>query len=129
MMSMFLIVGDGQKFDREDVIRLLSSIEGTYNIYVPSKAQRASLVAEYEYGEELITVNLSEDFEGIVMTRMGDASIDLAFRIQQGYPKPLRAFDEGYNFDLLVSDYGTLAEFIDAIDNEKYDGTRNDPPE
>ena len=122
MNSLLLFIDKYQKFDRENALRLLLSIEEIYfdNLAAARRDPFVNVIEGfYDYDGDNTIVTFQADSVGmgtIWFRGTGPAAVDLVFRIQQGYPEPLRVVDQAYNFDLLVSDYGSAAELSDAMD-------------
>lgn len=104
------------------MILVLLSIEGIYDHNLESARHDPSnklIEGEYDYYEYSTMITFKADLEdsgAIWFQDSGPAAIDLAFRIQQGYPEPLRVVHEDYLFDLVISDFDSAADLSDAMD-------------
>jgi hypothetical protein len=114
-MNFFMLYTDeGKAFDRERVRQLFSSI-GEISEIEESPDDGACLKGRYNHGDDSTIVELKDDLESIALSGAGDAGVDLAFRIQEGYPEGLHIIDADYSFDLLVRDFGNAAGLREAV--------------
>ncbi len=114
-MNFFMLyIDEGKVFDREKVRELFSTISEISNIE-ESPDDGASLKGRYDHGGDSTIVELKDDLESIALSGAGNAGIDLAFRIQKGYPVSLHMIDSDYSFDLLISDFDNVSDLTDTV--------------
>lgn len=71
--------------------------------------------AHYEYGGYATIARLKENKQTISVARINDASIQLAYLLQQGYPEPLRVIDLDYSFDLVMDTFASATEMSEVM--------------
>lgn len=114
-MNFFMLyIDEGKTFDRE-CVRHLFSVIGEITEIEESPDDGACLKGRYNHGGDTTIVELKNDLESIALSGVGDASIDLAFRIQEGYPEGLHIIDSDFSFDLLMSDFDNVTSLRDAV--------------
>ena len=114
-MNFFMLyIDEGKAFDHERVRQLFSSI-GEITEIEESPDDGACLKGRYNHGSDSTIVELKGDLESIALSGAGDAGIDLAFRIQEGYPESLHIIDSDYSFDLLVKDFDNVNGLRSAV--------------
>ena len=116
-------------FDRDRMIQILSSIDGIYFDNLESAKRDPSIdeirgCYDYRgYSDDFTFMSASSNFW---FRGSGPAAVDLAFRIQQGYPEPIRLIDEGYIFDLVISDFDSADDLSDAMDKASHEAAQED---
>jgi hypothetical protein len=121
-MNFFMLyIDQGKAFERERVIQLFSLIGEIVDIE-ESPNDGACLKARYNFAGDSTIVELKDDLESIALSGAGDAGIDLAFRIQKGYPENLHIIDSDFSFDLLVADFNEVGKLRDAVLKEMNEG-------
>ena len=111
MPFMILLLGEGQRFDLRIVGDAIVEFGG-----VRCARPEGDTTQEFDYdlGESFTAIRIS-DSESICIDGQGPASLDAAIKIQRAYPQPIRLIDEGYDFDLRLADYNSVAELNRAI--------------
>lgn len=112
MPFLLLYIGEDRKFDPQLVANGLNSLKG-------AEAQASSpnylLMYEFAKGADLTTIGLKTDRKAIVIDGSGEASLAAALYIQASYPEDIRLIDEGYSFDLVLRDIGSVSELEQKI--------------
>ena len=122
MNGIILYISDERDFDRDRVIQVLSSIDGIYFDNIEGAKRNPSIdtiegVYDYRGDSTIFTFKANSADTGDIWFRgSGPAAVDLAFRIQQGYPEPIHVIDQAYNFDLVISDFDSADDLSDAMD-------------
>ena len=129
MNGMLLYISEERDFDRDRMIQILSSIDGIYFDNLESAKRDPSInmiEGSYEYrgySNDFTFMSASSNFW---IRGSGPPAVDLAFRIQQGYPEPIRLIDEGYIFDLVISDFDSADDLSDAMDKASHEAAQED---
>lgn len=114
MDFLLLYIGEGIRFDREEVKRVLRDIPGIRNL-----EERAGvgwwLQAQLDEGNDSTIIRLVTDEESISISGSGDASLKAAVEIQAGMELSLRLVDIDYSFDLPLRDLRSTEELRKAI--------------
>jgi hypothetical protein len=80
------------------------------------KVSRNILECKYTYNGRSTTVRLNSNREFISADGDGVESLNFALELQNCLNTPLRAFDDGYNFDVDLSNVKTIDEFLRKMD-------------
>lgn len=116
-------------FDRDRMIQILSSIDGIYFDNLESAKRDPSIDVirgSYEYRGYSNDFTFMSDSSNFWIRGSGPPAVDLAFRIQQGYPEPIHIIDEGYIFDLVISDFDSADDLSDAMDKASHEAAQED---
>lgn len=114
-MNFFMLyINEGKAFDRERLRKLFLSI-GRITEIEETPDDGACLKGRYNHGSDSTIVELKDDLQSIALSGAGEAGIDLAFKIQEGYPEDIYIIDADYSFDLLVKDFHDVIGLRSAI--------------
>lgn len=110
MSFVLLYIGEGRKFDQQ---ALTNALEHWAD---PSPACEDCL-ATYQFtsGDDFAIIRFTHDKETIVIDGSGDASLSAALRIQSTYPDDIHMIDEGYSFDVNLSEISSLGKLKERI--------------
>jgi hypothetical protein len=114
MSSLFVYILPGEKFDKQTLKALWSRTEGVCNVREPGTVG-AALSARFDYRNGSTILNLTNDLEAIALSGLGEASLEMAFRLQQHHRVALQIFDDGYSFNLVIRNYRSVGELGQAI--------------
>ncbi|MBI2840519.1 MAG: hypothetical protein HYX75_19540 [Acidobacteria bacterium] len=114
MDFLLLYIGEGMRFDREEVKRVFRELPGVRNF-----EERAGvgwwLQAHLDEGNDSTIIRLVTDEESISVSGSGDASLKAAVAIQAGMKVSLRVVDVDYSFDLPLRDLRSTEDLRKAI--------------
>lgn len=114
MDALLIVLGEHVKFDADKILRDLRSIPGVSEIKAGGSPDTI-IECRYEFGSDVTTVRLSADEEVISARGTGDASLQAAIEFQRREEKPLRVFNQGWDFDFSLKGIDTLVEFKQKI--------------
>jgi hypothetical protein len=114
MSKLLIYIGENQKFEVPDTIRVISSFTGTSNA---REGKFIGTIFECDYTFQGVTtvVRISEDAETVTAEGLGDEALDFALKLQAAMSKPLSAIDMDYSFNVRLNDYKGLSELRSAI--------------
>ena len=122
MQFLFIYIGGeaGQKFDPEKLKRDLAEIEGVSDINGENLTD--SVVAcHYKFGGYRTTMRLSEGLETVSTNHYGEADWNLALELQKREPRPLRIFNDDYDFHFSLKGIKSLDELKQKIAESYFD--------
>ena len=129
MNGMLLFISEERDFDRDRMIEILLSIDGIYFDNLESAKRDSSIDVIrgwYDYRGYSNDFTFRSHSSSFWFRGSGPPAVDLAFRIQQGYPEPIRLIDEGYIFDLVISDFDSADDLSDAMDKASHEAAQED---
>ncbi len=102
MSKLLLFIGENEKFDKDDVIDKITSINGVSNA---RKGNFIGAVFECEYKEGNLStiVRLSDDLETIIVDGSGDDSLSFIVKINRLLEQPISVVDMDYSFHIELS--------------------------
>jgi hypothetical protein len=80
----------------------------------------SQIAYDYEFGDDSTTVRVDDDPSSVVIDGGAPASFDIAWRMQQNYPEPIRLIDGQYSFDLLLNGFDSTAALTEAVEKEEW---------
>jgi hypothetical protein len=117
-MSFLLVyIGETENFDPELVRSFLHTCSRVSEIKEHCD-ERSLYTAHFDYADDSTIFDLHSNLETVSISGTGFASIQLCHLFQASYPKPLHVIDEGYNFDLVIRDFGSARELEEAMVRE-----------
>ena len=129
MNGMLLFISEERDFDRDRMIEILWSIDGIYfdNLESAKRDPSINIIRGcYDYRGYTDEFTFMSDSSNFWFRDSGPPAVDLAFRIQQRYPEPIRVIDEGYLFDLVISDFDSADDLSDAMDKASHEAAQED---
>ena len=121
MDFLVLMPSSGRDFQQDEVERALTRIPGTY-AHRPAGDVASTYECRFDSADDSTIVRLAADRKAIVISGVGDASIEIALRLQGLFAEPLLAVDSDYSFEIdlsgikSVEELRTLASGADADD-------------
>ena len=110
MPFLLLYIGEGRKFDQQAVTNALR------NWAEPSQPCEGCLATyQFKSGDDFTIIRFKNDEETIVIDGSGEASLSAALHIQSTYPDNIHMIDEGYSFDVILSEFSSLSELKERI--------------
>ena len=116
MQFLLLFTSDQTKLPAGLLQRIFESEDGFHGIRFDEPGGDV-IQAEYSTSADWTTVGLSNSLETITLSGITDASLQAALNLQRRLRIPLRIIDDGYNFDLNLSDYANVQELWAAIES------------
>ncbi len=110
MPFLLLYVGESRKFEH---LAITHAIQNWAEPSIPCDDCLATY--RFKKGDDFTTIRIKNDGETIVIDGSGDASLTAALQIQLHYPDDIHMVDEGYSFDLVLSEVSSLDELKKRI--------------
>lgn len=114
MDALLIVLGEHVRFDAGKILHDLQDIPGVSEIKTAGSFD-SIIECRYEYDNDITTVRLSTGGEVISARGIGDASLQVAIELQRREEKPLRVFNQSWDFDFLLKSIDTLEEFKQKI--------------
>ena len=112
-MAFLILYVDGLKpFDPDAVD---NAMIGSGGIRTTASYGDAIATYLYEHASDRTVVLLKNDLETIKIDGTGEASLDIAIKIQKDIAEPLHLIDEAYTFDLVLADFRSISELAKTI--------------
>jgi hypothetical protein len=110
--SLILYLGEGQRFDLPIVSDAIVEFGG-----MRCARPEGDTTQEFDYdvGDSFTAIRFLRDGESIAIDGEGPAALDAAIKIQRAYPQPIKLIDQGYSFELQLTDYHSAHELDCAI--------------
>lgn len=114
MSKLLIYIGEKKPFDVDQAIFVISSLDGI------SCVSRGSFIGsvfecQYSYRERTTVIRLSENLETVTADGLGIDSLEFAVQFQKRMPMPLHAIDMEYSFDVVLSEFESGDELLNAI--------------
>jgi hypothetical protein len=114
-MSFYLLyLGEGIKFDCDEIIRLTHSIEGVYNSAAGNFIE-SCFEWQFDSDGDSTIGRLQPDCETINLSGRGHAGLKMAFEIQKLYKEAIHITNSDYSFDLDLSGFPTFESLKDKV--------------
>jgi hypothetical protein len=115
MSKLLIYIGEHERFDLQETIAAITSIEGVTN------ARQGAFIGavfdcNFSYRGRTTVVRLSDSLKTVTAEGLGDESMEFAVRLQKALPTPMRVIDLDYSFDVALSDFSTGDELLLATE-------------
>ncbi|WP_437229970.1 hypothetical protein SH661x_001715 [Planctomicrobium sp. SH661] len=108
----------GCEYEVLDLERLVQIFEGSPNWENIQNGTGIHVIeCTYRLPKDFTTFRVHNDLKAIAVDGMSLSSFLGIWDIQKGYGKSLRLIDEGYTYDLVISDYKSCEELMRAIED------------
>jgi hypothetical protein len=111
-LSLMLYLGEGLRFDPRIVRDAIVEFGG---VRCARPEGDTTEEYDYEFADDYTTLRIPENCHFVSFDGRGPASQDAALKIQRAYPQPITLIDDGYSFQLQLTDYHSVAELDRAI--------------
>ena len=124
--SLLIYIDEHTKFDRNEIIQAISSIEQTHNILVTKENSEEEkifsyvLFCYYDIGEESVTIRVDTDVESIFVKSFSRAALNFALNLQQVLNGSLFATDSDYSFVCQLDKISSIKEFENVVSQGIY---------
>lgn len=110
MSKLLIYIGENEKFDFENTVATILSLEGVTN---PRAGKFIGAIFECEYtkNRQSTIVRISPELETITVEGLGDNSLEFAIELQKHSPMQLHAIDMDYSFNVSLQGLSTVPEF------------------
>lgn len=103
-----------ETFKADKILADLHEIKGVYNL------REENCEGEYRFKDNETIFTLSEDLQRFSCRPENEASHNLALELQKREKRPLRVVNMSYDFDLILKEIKSLADFREKINSEIY---------
>lgn len=109
MSKLLLFIGENEKFNKDEVIEKISSIDGVVNA---KSGNFIGAVFECDYQSEGISsiVRLSDDLETITVDGQDDESLKFVLKVKEVLAQPISMVDMDYSFHFELAAVETVTE-------------------
>lgn len=122
MRSLFIWINEQEKFDIEKLLSDIKSIPNTYGIKdVSNVLDNTILDWEYQFAEESNIFSLGKSLNMISTRGLDDASLHFAIELQKREKRPLRIFNDNYDFHFSIENIKSLEELKQKIQEGYFD--------
>lgn len=112
--KLLIYIGESVKFEQSQVEHAMGSMAGVSQIH-RGPLIGSLLQCHYTLGDESTIIRLSEDLETITVNGIGPVSLGFAWSFQKAMPLDLRMIDMDYSFDVVLSEFDSVEELVQAI--------------
>lgn len=114
MSKLLLFIGENEQFDKDAVVKQISSMAGIKNA---KKGNFIGSVFEAEYckGNDSYIIRLSDDLETITVDGIDDNSLNFILLLKDGLNDSLQVVDMDYSFHIDLSNVATLSQFKEGM--------------
>lgn len=117
MSQLLLYISETELFDPAATQRAIESIDGV------SKARAGDFIGAvfeclYTFGDRSTVVRLTKKLRTVAIEGLGDEAFDFALKFQKNMPMPLHAIDMEYTFDVVLTQFNSLDELLEAVSDD-----------
>src|SRR5215469_14751812 len=98
MSKIMIYIGENQRFDPNEVIRAISSMEGVSEARIGNFIG-AVFQCKYTFDNRTTTVRLTKNLNTVTAEGLGVDSLEFAVNFQKIMTTPLHAIDTDYRFE------------------------------
>jgi hypothetical protein len=109
MSKLLLFIGENKKFDKDEVVQKITSVDGVENAKTGTFIG-AVFECDYQYEGITTTVRLSDDLETITVEGENNGSLNFVLKVKELLSQPVSIVDMDYSFHFELSTVNTLAE-------------------
>lgn len=122
MQNLLVWTKNKDEFNTARIKAYLPKIFGVKEVKdISNSSETMSLEWEFDYKDDSTIVTLHKDSSTISMQGLGDASLQMAFELQQKESFPLRVYDEGYSFHFSLENISSLEDMKKKIAEDYFD--------
>jgi hypothetical protein len=113
MSKLLSYIGEDKKFDLEEAIGVIRTIDGVTNVKL---GDFIGAVFECQYAHDKVIVRISKDCETVTTDGPTKESADFIFQLNKKLSVGIRTIDMNYSFDLDVSEFSSSDDLRGAIE-------------
>lgn len=112
MTKLLIYIGEGIKFDLDETVRIINSIDGVTDA---KSGDFIGAVFECLFASDAVIVRISKDCETITADGPIEKSLIFIFQLQSKIPAKLWLIDMNYSFNLEVGKFKSIDEIMSAM--------------